>query len=87
MPPRRKSGHFLRRPQPGSRGHGAFRENYFSDDGAYIAVKIICRLARLRAEGRQIEDMIADLGQPAESREVRFQITKEDFAAYGKGLK
>ena len=24
-------------------GHGAFKENYFSDDGAYVATKIICK--------------------------------------------
>ena len=65
-------------------GHGAFRENHFSDDGAYIAVKIICRMAKLRAEGKRLEDLIADLRQPAEAREVRFSILREDFAAYGK---
>ena len=56
----------------------------FSDDGAYIAVKIIVRMARLRAEGRRIEDLISSLKQPTEAREVRFNILKEDFAAYGQ---
>ena len=65
-------------------GHGAFRENYFSDDGAYIAVKIISRMARMKAEGGRIEDLIKDLKQPAEAREVRFTIMEEDFGAYGK---
>ena len=65
-------------------GHGAFKENHFSDDGAYIAVKIICRMARLRAEGRNLEDLIQNLKQPAEAREVRFSIQTEDFAAYGQ---
>ena len=65
-------------------GHGAFRENHFSDDGAYIAVKIICRMARMKAEGGRIEDLIKDLKQPAEAREVRFSIQDEDFAAYGQ---
>ena len=42
-------------------GHGAFEENHFSDDGAYIAAKIIGRLALLRKKGQRIEDMIAEL--------------------------
>ena len=33
-------------------GHGAFKENYFSDDGAYISVKIICKMAQLKKEGK-----------------------------------
>jgi len=64
-------------------GHGAFRENYFSDDGAYIALKIICKMAQLRREGRKIEELIADLKQPAEAREVRFDINLNDFHPYG----
>ena len=65
-------------------GHGAFRENHFSDDGAYIATKIICRMARLRKEGKKIESLIEKLGQPAEAAEMRLNITVPDFKAYGK---
>lgn len=64
-------------------GHGAFRENHFSDDGAYIAVKIICRMARLLKENKRIEALIAALCVPAESSEVRFRIEEEDFKTYG----
>ena len=65
-------------------GHGAFKENHFSDDGAYIALKIICRMADLMQEGKRIEDLTADLKSPAEAREIRYKITETDFAAYGK---
>ena len=65
-------------------GHGAFKENYFSDDGAYIATKIIAKMAVLKREGRKIEDLIADLDHPAESREIRYKITNPDFVTYGK---
>ena len=65
-------------------GHGAFKENHFSDDGAYIATKIICRMARLRAEGRKIESLIEKLGQPAEAAEIRLSITDPDFKSYGQ---
>ena len=65
-------------------GHGAFKENYFSDDGAYIAAKIIGRMARIRREGKTLESLIADLRQPAEAAEIRLSITAEDFKAYGQ---
>jgi len=64
-------------------GHGAFEENHFSDDGAYIAAKIIGRLALLRKKGQRIEDMIAELQNPAEEEERRFQILDPDFKTYG----
>ena len=65
-------------------GHGAFRENHFSDDGAYIATKIICRMAKLRKEGKKIESLIEKLEQPAEAAEIRLNITVPDFKAYGQ---
>ncbi len=65
-------------------GHGAFKENYFSDDGAYIAAKIIGRMARIRREGKTLESLIADLRQPTEAAEMRLSITAEDFKAYGQ---
>ena len=64
-------------------GHGALKENYFSDDGAYLCVKIICKMAALKKEGRRVEELIADLGSPAESREFRYHIAGDDFGAYG----
>ena len=65
-------------------GHGAFKENHFSDDGAYIATKIICRMAKLRKEGKKIETLIEKLEQPAEAAEVRLNIAVPDFKAYGQ---
>ncbi len=65
-------------------GHGAFKENHFSDDGAYIATKIICRMAKLRKEGKKIESLIEKLEQPAEAAEIRLNITVPDFKAYGQ---
>lgn len=65
-------------------GHGAFKENHFSDDGAYIATKIICRMAKLMKEGRKVEALIEKLEQPAEAAEMRLSITVPDFKAYGQ---
>ncbi len=64
-------------------GHAALRENYFLDDGAYLITKIIILLAKLRKEGRKIGDMISDMKQPAEEKELRFAILCEDFRSYG----
>lgn len=65
-------------------GHGAFRENYFSDDGAYIAMKIICLTAELRRENKKIEGLIAGLRSPAEALEKRYKIFAPDFRACGE---
>lgn len=67
-------------------GHGALAENYFSDDGAYLCVKIICEMARLKKEGRRVEDLIAKLGYPTEEKEARLTIAGDNFAEYGKAM-
>ena len=63
-------------------GHGAMKENYFLDDGAYLIVKILIELAC----GRDPEDLIRDLPEPAESREFRMPITDPDFLAAGQAV-
>ena len=65
-------------------GHGAFKENYFLDDGAYIVTKLLIELARGKKEGYTLESMIASLEEPAESVEFRMNIKLEDFKAYGQ---
>ena len=66
-------------------GHGALSENYFLDDGAYLAVKLIIAAAQARAEGRTLGDLIADLRYPAEEREIRIKIVgTDDPKAYGR---
>jgi len=54
-------------------GHAAFRENYFLDDGAYLAVKILTEICRARREGRNILDEIASLREPSEEKEFRLK--------------
>ncbi len=65
-------------------GHAALKENYFLDDGAYLATKIVCLLAKLKKQGRDINELIADLKEPAESLEVRMPIMLDDFRDYGE---
>lgn len=63
-------------------GHAAFKENYFLDDGAYLAAKIVIQAALLHKKGKGIDSLIAGLQEPAEAREVRFPILCDDFALY-----
>lgn len=64
-------------------GHAAFRENYFLDDGAYLVTRIIIKLCLLKRAGGDLGDLIADLEEPAEEKEIRLKITAPDFKAYG----
>ena len=67
-------------------GHAAMRENYFLDDGAYLCTKIIIKAAQMRKEGKELDALTADLKEPLESVEVRFQITEPDFRACGEKI-
>ena len=67
-------------------GHGALKENYFLDDGAYLVTKLLIELARGRKMGYTLESIIADLEEPAESKEFRFNILQDDFKSYGQSV-
>lgn len=64
-------------------GHGALSENYFLDDGAYMAVKLLIALAKAAKEGKALASFIDALEKGFEEREYRFKIQGEDFKAYG----
>ena len=64
-------------------GHGAMKENYFLDDGAYLATKLLVELAKTKQQGKQLTELIADLKEPVESEEFRLKINAEDFKTYG----
>ncbi|PKI58103.1 hypothetical protein CRG98_021482 [Punica granatum] len=68
-------------------GHGALRENYFLDDGAYMVVKIIIELVRMKLAGSKdgIGSLIEDLEEPLESVELRMNILGEPRHAKAKG--
>ena len=40
-------------------GHAAYKENYFLDDGAYLATKIVIQAAQLMQQGEGIEVLLA----------------------------
>lgn len=64
-------------------GHAALKENYFLDDGAYLAVKIVIKAAKLKREGKTLDSVIAELEEPADNKEIRLPIVCSDFGSYG----
>lgn len=64
-------------------GHAALKENHFLDDGAYLVAKLLIEAARMQTEGKKLQDLITDLKEPEESKEIRFKITADDFKGYG----
>ncbi len=65
-------------------GHGALKENYFLDDGAYLVTKLLIELARGKKEGYTLESLLSSLEEPAESVEFRMNILLDDFKSYGE---
>ncbi len=61
-------------------GHGAFKENYFLDDGAYLMVKLLIEMGK----GNSLASLIEGLKEPAESAEIRFHVGEvEDLQSNG----
>ena len=63
-------------------GHGALKENYFLDDGAYLVTRLLMEIAA----GRSLESLLEGLYEPVESREFRLKILAEDFRAAGTAV-
>ena len=64
-------------------GHGALKENYFLDDGAYQIAKILIKIAQLKEGGDgTIDELINELPEPAEAAEFRPKIIVDDFSSY-----
>ena len=60
-------------------GHAAFRDNYFLDDGMYLATMLICSAYDLKRSGKTLSMIIDDLSEPVESTEIRLRIASEDI--------
>lgn len=65
-------------------GHAAYKENYFLDDGAYLATKIVIKAAQLKKSGESLGAVLTSLEEPKESMEKRFSIERKDFQEYGQ---
>lgn len=64
-------------------GHGALKENYFLDDGAYLVSKLLIELAKSKLANQSLPDLIANLQEPEESAEFRIKLSADDFQAQG----
>ena len=67
-------------------GHGALKDNYYLDDGAFLAVKLVTALANAKYAGKNIESLIEKLPPVVEETELRFKIHGEDFKEYGTSI-
>ena len=67
-------------------GHGALKDNYFLDDGAFLAVKLVIALAGAAKEGKKLDSLIEKLPPLVEEGEYRFKINTEDFKSYGTNV-
>ena len=68
-------------------GHGALKENYFLDDGAYQIAKILIKVTQLKAAKKgTIDELIAELPEPVEAAEYRPKIKVIDFSTYGSSV-
>jgi phosphomannomutase len=65
-------------------GHGAIKENYFLDDGAYLVTMALIKFAELHQAGKPISSFLEGLKEPVEAKEIRLKITVEDFKSYGE---
>lgn len=60
-------------------GHAAFKNNYFLDDGAYLAAMIVAQ-----AIEEKLSQSLIDLKHPLEEGECRFRISGDNFKNYGE---
>jgi phosphomannomutase len=65
-------------------GHAALRENHFLDDGMYLVTVLIIRAMQMKQQGGRLGSIIAELKEPAESAEIRLNITETEFRAVGE---
>ncbi|MBK5244339.1 MAG: phosphomannomutase/phosphoglucomutase [Eubacteriaceae bacterium] len=64
-------------------GHGAIKENYFLDDGAYLVTLALIKFAELHKALKPVSSFLEGLKEPLEAKEIRFKITVDDFKTYG----
>ncbi len=67
-------------------GHGALRENYFLDDGAYMAVRLVIAAAKAKRESKTLASLIEKLAPAGEELEIRMPISGEDFSQYADSV-
>ena len=59
-------------------GHAAFIDNYFLDDGAYMAARLLIQLVKSKKNGVNFTDVLNEIKEPVEEKELRFKIKEID---------
>ncbi len=59
-------------------GHAAFIDNYFLDDGAYMAARLLIQLVKSKQKGVNFTDVLNEIKEPVEEKELRFKIKELD---------
>jgi len=67
-------------------GHAAMRENYFLDDGAFLATRILCETMKRKREGLTLSSLIEELDEPVERVELRLSVTDPDAKEAGQSV-
>jgi len=67
-------------------GHAAFYENFFLDDGMYLATRLIVLAKRMQINGRKLCDLITGLQEPAKADEIRIPILDGDPRQIGEAV-
>lgn len=65
-------------------GHAALRENYFLDDGMYLVTVLIVKALQMKKTGMHLGQLIKELKDPVESKEIRMNILEPDFRTKGQ---
>ena len=60
-------------------GHAALAENFFIDDGLYLATKVICEAKWRKRDGLSLSSLIDELQEPVETLQVRLPIIQDDY--------
>lgn len=64
-------------------GHAALKENYFLDDGAYLITRLLIALAKASKENKDLLELISDLNEPKEAREIRLSFNEPALSILG----
>lgn len=67
-------------------GHAAFIDNYFLDDGAYMAAILLVQLIKSKREGINFTDVLNEINEAVEEIELRFKIKESNFRAVGEKI-
>lgn len=67
-------------------GHGAVKDNYFLDDGSYLALLSLLAYIKAKKNNQTISGYLSDYKYPAAEEELRYTIYDENFREKGSEI-